>query len=49
VVLASGYAELATALPPSVVKIAKPFDQNSLERALALASAEARRHMSWDD
>jgi len=49
VVLASGYAELATALPPSVVKIAKPFDQTSLERALALASAEARRHVSWDD
>jgi PAS domain S-box-containing protein len=49
VVLASGYAELATALPPSVVKIAKPFDQPALERALALASADARRKAGWGD
>ena len=43
VVLASGYAELATELPPSVIKIAKPFDQASLERAVAAASARAGR------
>jgi hypothetical protein len=43
VVLASGYAELATALPPSVIKISKPFDQASLERAVAAASARAGR------
>jgi len=49
VVLASGYAELATALPPSVVKIAKPFDQASLEHAVALAAAHARRKTAWDD
>jgi len=43
VVLASGYAESAAVLPPSVVKIAKPFDQASLERAVAAASGRARR------
>ena len=36
-ILATGYAELATALPPRVPRLAKPFDLEALAQAIAFA------------
>jgi PAS domain S-box-containing protein len=42
VILATGYADLAAALPPGLPRLAKPFDLDALARALADAVALRR-------
>jgi PAS domain S-box-containing protein len=49
-ILATGYADLGTEIPPSVVRLNKPFGHEQLERAIAVATRHFdRAAVSLDD